>query len=101
QFLDPVATRARGASGAALAALGGPSGRWVGWRVIGGLLFFVGLCFFLFADAALSIASHEKAIGVTVSFLPDWLKEVTLAYAVASFVSALMLGLVLFDLAGM
>jgi hypothetical protein len=101
QLLEPIAARARGASSAALAALGGAEGRWAGWRVIGGLLFFVGLAFFLFADAALSIASHEKAIGVTVGFLPDWLKEVTLAYAVASFVSALMLGLVIFDLVGM
>jgi hypothetical protein len=36
-----------------------------------------------------------------VTFLPDWLKEATLAYAVASFMSALVLGLVAFDLAGM
>jgi hypothetical protein len=101
QLLDPIAARARGASAAALAALGGPNGRWPGWRVIGGLLFFIGLGLFLFADAALSIASHEKAIGVSVGFLPDWLREVALAYAVASFVTALMLGLVIFDLAGM
>jgi hypothetical protein len=100
QLLDPIAARASAASGAALAALS-TDGRWVGWRVIGGLLFFVGLCLFLFADAALAIASHEKAVGVAVAFLPDWLKEVTLAYAVASFLSALMLGLVVFDLAGM
>lgn len=99
-LLDPMAARASGASASALAALG-TNGRWVGWRVIGGLLFFAGLCLFLFADAALAIASHEKAVGVAVGFLPDWLKEVTLAYAVASFLSALMLGLVIFDLAGM
>jgi hypothetical protein len=100
QLLDPIAERAREASASALAALG-EHGRWTGWRVIGGLIFFIGLALFLFADAALAIASHEKAVGVAVSFLPDWLKEVTLAYAVASFLSALMLGLVIFDLAGM
>jgi hypothetical protein len=69
--------------------------------VIGGFLFFAGLCLFLYADAALSIASHEKAIGAPVAFLPDWFREVTLAYAIASFVGALMLGLVFFDLIGM
>src|SRR6266545_1256416 len=77
------------------------SGRWAGWRVIGGFLFFAGLCLFLYADAALSIASHEKAIGAPVAFLPDWFREVTLAYSIASFVGALMLGLVFFDLMGM
>lgn len=81
--------------------LRGKSGRWAGWRVIGGVLFFIGLCFFLYADAALSIASHEKAIGAPVTFLPEWFREVTLAYSIASFVSALMLGLVFFDLIGM
>lgn len=100
QLLDPIAGRAREASASALAALGG-QGRWIGWRVIGGLLFFAGLCLFLYADAVLSIASHEQAIKAVVTFLPDWLKEVSLAYAVASFMSALMLGLVIFDLAGM
>ena len=49
----------------------------------------------------LSIASHEKAIGAPVAFLPDWFREVTLAYSIASFVGALMLGLVFFDLIGM
>src|SRR5204863_151292 len=54
-----------------------------------------------FADAALSIASHEKAIGASVTFLPEWFREITVAYAIASFVGALMLGLVFFDLIGM
>ncbi|MDP9276526.1 MAG: hypothetical protein M3O99_13150, partial [Chloroflexota bacterium] len=66
-----------------------------------GFLFFVGLLLFLFADAALSIASHEKAIGASVTFLPEWFREITVAYAIASFVGALMLGLVFFDLIGM
>src|SRR5207247_7209719 len=94
---DRLATQARSAAG----ELRGRSGRWAGWRVIGGLLFFGGLCLFLYADAALSIASHEKAIGAPVAFLPDWFREITLAYAIASFVGALMLGLVFFDLMGM
>ncbi|MEO8632911.1 MAG: hypothetical protein ABI466_06095 [Chloroflexota bacterium] len=81
--------------------LRGRSGHWAGWRVIGGFLFFGGLILFLYADAALSIASHEKAIGAPVAFLPDWFREVTLAYSIASFVGALMLGLVFFDLIGM
>jgi hypothetical protein len=82
-------------------ALRGNSERWAGWRVIGGFLFFGGLLLFLYADAALSIASHEKAIGATVTFLPDWFREITVAYAISSFVGALMLGLVFFDLIGM
>jgi len=94
---DRLASQARSAS----VELRGRSGRWAGWRVIGGLLFFVGLCLFLYADAALSIASHEKAIGAPVAFLPEWFREITLAYAIASFVGALMLGLVFFDLIGM
>jgi len=94
---DRLASQARSAA----TELRGRSGRWAGWRVIGGLLFFVGLCLFLYADAALSIASHEKAIGAPVAFLPDWFREITLAYAIASFVGALMLGLVFFDLIGM
>ena len=94
---DRLGAQARSAS----AELRGRSGRWAGWRVIGGLLFFAGLCLFVYADAALSIASHEKAIGAPVAFLPDWFREVTLAYAIASFVGALMLGLVFFDLIGM
>ena len=64
-------------------------------------MFFGGLLLFLFADAALSIASHEKAIGASVTFLPEWFREITVAYAIASFVGALMLGLVFFDLIGM
>jgi hypothetical protein len=94
---DRLGAQARSAS----QELRGRSGHWAGWRVIGGVLFFVGLCLFLYADAALSIASHEKAIGAPVAFLPDWFREVTLAYAIASFVGALMLGLVFFDLIGM
>jgi hypothetical protein len=94
---DRLATQSRSAA----AELRGRSGRWAGWRVIGGFLFFGGLCLFLYADAALSIASHEKAIGAPVAFLPDWFREITLAYAIASFVGALMLGLVFFDLIGM
>ena len=94
---DRLATQSRSAA----AELRGRSGRWAGWRVIGGILFFGGLCLFLYADAALSIASHEKAIGAPVAFLPDWFREITLAYAIASFVGALMLGLVFFDLVGM
>ncbi len=94
---DRLAAQARSAA----AELRGRSGRWAGWRVIGGFLFFAGLCLFLYADAALSIASHEKAIGAPVAFLPDWFREITLAYAIASFVGALMLGLVFFDLMGM
>ena len=94
---DRLGAQARSAS----TELRGSSGRWAGWRVIGGLLFFIGLCLFLYADAALSIASHEKAIGAPVAFLPDWFREITLAYAIASFVGALMLGLVFFDLMGM
>lgn len=82
-------------------ALRGSSERWAGWRVIGGFLFFAGLLLFLYADAALSIASHEKAIGASVTFLPEWFREITVAYAIASFVGALMLGLVFFDLIGM
>jgi hypothetical protein len=94
---DRLANQSRSAA----AELRGRSGRWAGWRVIGGFLFFGGLCLFLYADAALSIASHEKAIGAPVAFLPDWFREITLAYAIASFVGALMLGLVFFDLIGM
>jgi hypothetical protein len=82
-------------------ALRGDSERWAGWRVIGGFLFFAGLLLFLYADAALSIASHEKAIGASVTFLPEWFREITVAYAIASFIGALMLGLVFFDLIGM
>src|SRR5207249_11704411 len=85
----------------AAAELRGRSNRWAGWRIIGGFLFCVGLCLFRYAQAALSIASHEKAIGAPVAFLPDWFREITLAYAIASFVGALMLGLVFFDLIGM
>lgn len=85
----------------AAVALRGNSDRWAGWRVIGGFLFFAGLLLFLYADAALSIASHEKAIGASVTFLPEWFREITVAYAIASFVGALMLGLVFFDLIGM
>ena len=94
---DRLGAQARSSAG----ALRGNSERWAGWRVIGGFLFFGGLLLFLFADAALSIASHEKAIGAAVAFLPEWLREITLAYAIASFVGALMLGLVFFDLIGM
>jgi hypothetical protein len=94
---DRLGAQARSAS----AELRGRSGRWAGWRVIGGFLFFIGLCLFLYADAALSIASHELAISAPVAFLPEWFREITLAYAIASFVGALMLGLVFFDLIGM
>src|SRR6184192_3311577 len=94
---DRLGAQARSAAG----ALRGNTDRWAGWRVIGGFLFFGGLLLFLFADAALSIASHEKAIGASVSFLPEWFREITVAYAIASFVGALMLGLVFFDLIGM
>jgi hypothetical protein len=107
-LVDQAATHAENGSDrlgaqarSAASELRGKSGHWAGWRVIGGALFFVGLCLFLYADAALSIASHEKAIGAPVAFLPDWFREVTLAYAIASFVGALMLGLVFFDLIGM
>src|SRR6059058_4991572 len=94
---DRLGAQARSAAG----ALRGNTDRWAGWRVIGGFLFFGGLLLFLFADAALSIASHEKAIGASVTFLPEWFREITVAYAIASFVGALMLGLVFFDLIGM
>jgi hypothetical protein len=94
---DRLGTQASSAAG----ALRGNSDRWAGWRVIGGFLFFGGLLLFLYADAALSIASHEKAIGASVTFLPEWFREITVAYAIASFVGALMLGLVFFDLIGM
>jgi hypothetical protein len=107
-LVDQAATHAENGSArlgaqasSAASELRGSSGRWAGWRVIGGFLFFIGLCLFLYADAALSIASHEKAIGAPVAFLPDWFREITLAYAIASFVGAIMLGLVLFDLMGM
>jgi hypothetical protein len=107
-LVDQAATHAEHGSArleaqalSASAELRGRSDRWAGWRVIGGLLFFAGLCLFVYADAVLSIASHEKAIGAPVAFLPDWFREVTLAYAIASFVGALMLGLVFFDLIGM
>ena len=46
----------------------------------------------MYADATLSIASHEKAIGTSVSFLPEAFREITIAYAIASFVGALTLG---------
>src|SRR5213594_4204602 len=94
---DRLGSQARSAA----VALRGNSERWAGWRVIGGFLFFGGLLLFLYADAALSIASHEKAIGASVTFLPEWFREITVAYASASFVGALMLGLVFFDLIGM
>jgi hypothetical protein len=94
---ERLGAQARSAAG----ALRGNSDRWAGWRVIGGFLFFGGLLLFLYADAALSIASHEKAIGASVTFLPEWFREITVAYAIASFVGALMLGLVFFDLIGM
>jgi len=107
-LVDQAATHAENGSErladqsrSAASELRGRSGHWAGWRVIGGLLFFGGLLLFLYADAVLSIASHEKAIGAPVAFLPDWFREVTLAYAIASFVGALMLGLVFFDLIGM
>jgi hypothetical protein len=107
-LVDQAATHAENGSDrlgaqarSAAMALRGNSERWAGWRVIGGFLFFAGLLLFLYADAALSIASHEKAIGATVTFLPDWFREITVAYAIASFVGALMLGLVFFDLIGM
>ena len=107
-LVDQAATHAENGSerlGAqsrsAAGALRGNSGQWAGWRVIGGFLFFGGLLLFLYADAVLSIASHEKAIGATVTFIPDWFREITVAYAIASFVGALMLGLVFFDLIGM
>ena len=107
-LVDQAATHAENGSErlasqsrSAAVALRGKSGQWAGWRVIGGFLFFGGLLLFLYADAALSIASHEKAIGAPVAFLPDWFREVTLAYSIASFVGALMLGLVFFDLIGM
>ena len=107
-LVDQAATHAENGSArlgaevdSAAIELRGRSDRWAGWRVIGGVLFFVALCLFLFADAALSIASHEKAIGTSVSFLPEWFREITLAYAIASFVGALTLGLVFFDLIGM
>src|SRR5205809_3633337 len=107
-LVDQAATHAENGSArlgaqvrSAATALRGNSDRWAGWRVIGGFLFFAGLLLFLFADAALSIASHEKAIGASVSFLPEWFREITVAYAIASFVGALMLGLVFFDLIGM
>src|SRR5438046_1717470 len=94
---DRLGAHARSSAG----ALRGNSERWAGSRVIGGFLFCGGLLLFLFADAALSIASHEKAIGASVTFLPEWFREITVAYAIASFVGALMLGLVFFDLIGM
>src|SRR6266576_657258 len=94
---DRLGSQARSAA----VALRGNSERWAGWRVIGGFLFFGGLLLFLFADAALSIASHEKAIGASVTFLPEWFREITVAYAISSFIGALMLGLVFFDLIGM
>jgi hypothetical protein len=94
---DRLGSQARSAAG----ALRGNSERWAGWRVIGGFLFFGGLLLFLYADAALSIASHEKAIGASVTFLPEWFREITVAYAISSFIGALMLGLVFFDLIGM
>src|SRR5438309_150701 len=107
-LVDQAATHAENGSArlgaqasSAAAELRGSSNRWAGWRVIGGVLFFAALCLFLFADAALSIASHEKAIGAQVSFLPEWFREITVAYAIASFVGALTLGLVFFDLIGM
>src|SRR6266480_3073715 len=107
-LVDQAATHAENGSDrlgaqarSAAAELRGRSGRWAGWRVIGGFLFFAGLLLFLYADAALSIASHEKAIGAQVTFLPEWFREITLAYAIASFVGALTLGLVFFDLIGM
>jgi hypothetical protein len=107
-LVDQAATHAENGSDrlgaqarSAAIALRGNSERWAGWRVIGGFLFFAGLLLFLYADAALSIASHEKAIGASVTFLPEWFREITVAYAIASFVGALMLGLVFFDLIGM
>ena len=100
-YFRPVLDRPARALAGAAGALRGNSERWAGWRVIGGFLFFGGLLLFLFADAALSIASHEKAIGASVTFLPEWFREITVAYAIASFVGALMLGLVFFDLIGM
>lgn len=107
-LVDQAATHAENGSArlgdqarSAALALRGNSNRWAGWRVIGGFLFFGGLLLFLYADAALSIASHEKAIGAPVAFIPEWMREITLAYAIASFVGALMLGLVFFDLIGM
>src|SRR6267143_2123726 len=107
-LVDQAATHAENGSArlgaqasSAAAELRGSSNRWAGWRVIGGFLFFIALLLFLYADAALSIASHEKAIGAQVSFLPEWFREITIAYAISSFVGALTLGLVFFDLIGM
>src|SRR5206468_362346 len=92
-LVDQAATHAEngsarlsGQAGSAAGELRGSSNRWAGWRVIGGFLFFIALCLFLYADAALSIASHEKAIGAQVTFLPEWFREITLAYAIASVV---------------
>src|SRR5438105_7837128 len=107
-LVDQAATHAENGSArlgaqasSAAGELRGSSNRWAGWRVIGGFLFFIALLLFLYADAALSIASHEKAIGAQVTFLPEWFREITLAYAISSFVGALTLGLVFFDLIGM
>ena len=107
-LVDQAATHAENGSArlgaqvdSASTELRGRSNRWAGWRVIGGVLFFAALCLFVYADATLSIASHEKAIGTSVSFLPEAFREITIAYAIASFVGALTLGLVFFDLIGM
>src|SRR2546422_1077394 len=107
-LVDQAATHAEngsarlgGQASSAAGELRGSSNRWAGWRVIGGFLFFIALLLFLYADAALSIASHEKAIGAQLTFLPEWFREITLAYAISSFVGALTLGLVFFDLIGM
>src|SRR5438046_1855249 len=83
---DRLGAQARSSAG----ALRGNSERWAGWRVIGGFLFFGGLLLFLFADAALSLASHEKAIGASVTFLPAWILVVG-ALALVMLVVALVL----------
>ena len=81
----------------ALESLRGRSTHSVGWRVIGACVYFAAACAFLYADFVLAVASDGKALGVPAQ-VPDWLQDVTLAFAISSFLSAFVLGLVLTDL---
>lgn len=100
--LSQAAAVARGVFVGAVAHLRGRPGTWAGWRVIGGVLFFLSLAAFLYADAGISIRTHLAATGEPIQGVPSvLLANVPVQFAVASFGAAFALGLVIFDLLGM
>lgn len=100
-FADAGSDRVRAVAHSTAEALRGPERHFIGWRVAGGVLFALGLAGFLYADLGISIASHEQATQTGGGVVPDLLRNLALQYAVASFLSALMLGFILFDFIGM